>query len=244
MSRGSLAFPFFVCTFFIAFAGSLFADSLGDPFDGTSLKNPNWKWQNEPAKWDVGMTKEGWLHITGENNQNLWQSDTSARLYQEVSADDLDIETHLVMEYQNTTSLVAGLVIKGPKEDNWVTMKCWGRDANTQLQWQHKGEEVNTNVPGAGGAAGTLDMFIRIVKKSDEYIGYWKKNEGDAWNEIVPHANRSLTPPLEVGIFTGICTAGGTATMEFEYFEDLVNPFLAVASGGKLASCWAAIKSE
>jgi len=26
------------------------AESLGDPFEGNALKNPNWKWSNEPKK--------------------------------------------------------------------------------------------------------------------------------------------------------------------------------------------------
>ena len=54
------------------------APSLGDPFDGNALKNPNWKWKTadeegiEPKKWDIGKTKAGWLHVTGELNRNLW----------------------------------------------------------------------------------------------------------------------------------------------------------------------------
>ena len=31
-------------------------DSFGDPFEKGKLQNPNWKWQNEPPKWDVGET--------------------------------------------------------------------------------------------------------------------------------------------------------------------------------------------
>ena len=41
------------------------ADSLGDPFDGNALQNPNWKWKTsdeegvEPKAWDMGKTKAG-----------------------------------------------------------------------------------------------------------------------------------------------------------------------------------------
>lgn len=75
------------------------ADSLGDPFDGNTLKNPNWKWKTsneegvEPKTWDMGKAKAGWLHIKGELNRNLWPSDTTNRLYQEHEG-DFDIETH------------------------------------------------------------------------------------------------------------------------------------------------------
>ena len=54
------------------------AESLGDPFDGNALKNPNWKWKTsdvedvEPKEWDLSKTKAGWLHVTGELNRNLW----------------------------------------------------------------------------------------------------------------------------------------------------------------------------
>jgi len=112
---------------FVCFQGhALAAASLGDPFDGTKSQNTNWKWQNEPAKWDIGKTNQGWLHIDAANNQNLWDVDTVAKLYQEVSLDKFDVETHLVMDYKGTSSLVAGLVAKGPKEGNWVTLKFWG----------------------------------------------------------------------------------------------------------------------
>ena len=56
---------------------------LGDPFDGNALKNPNWKWKTsdeagiEPKDWDMGKTKAGWLHVTGELNRNLWPADTT-----------------------------------------------------------------------------------------------------------------------------------------------------------------------
>ena len=42
------------------------ADSLGDPFDGNEFQNPNWLWSNEPEKWDISKTKDGWLTIEGE----------------------------------------------------------------------------------------------------------------------------------------------------------------------------------
>lgn len=88
------------------------ADSLGDPFDGNVLKNPNWKWKTsdeegvEPKEWDMGKTKAGWLHIKGELNRNLWPADTTNRLYQEHEG-DFDIETHLLMDYEDAC-VVAG----------------------------------------------------------------------------------------------------------------------------------------
>lgn len=220
------------------------AGSLGDPFDGTGLQNAGWNWQNEPAEWDIGKTKDGWLHITAENNQNLWDVDTVAKLYHEVSDDQFDIETHLVIDYEGTGSLVAGLVAKGPSEDDWITLKFWGRGGDAILQWQSKQNEFVGNVPDSSQPAGVVEVFIRIAKDGDDYAGYWKKSKADDWIEITP-ANISLTPPLEVGIFAGNCEGAGTVLVEFEYFNDLLDPFqAAVDSSGKLATHWATIKCE
>jgi len=237
-------FSCLVCTFLVIFASSLLAQSLGDPFDGASLKNADWKWQNEPAEWDVGVTNPGWLHITAEHNQNLWDVDTVAKLYQEFPEDTFDVATHLVMDYAGTDSVVTGLVAKSPEVNNWTMAKYWGRGADAILQWQHKAEEVVGTVPGTNQPAGRVEIFLRLAKDGDEYTGYWKGNEGDDWTEITPHTSKALTPPLEVGIFAGVCTAGGTATMEFEYFDDLANPFSAVAPASKLSTCWGEMKSE
>ncbi|HGJ65905.1 TPA: hypothetical protein ENS27_11025 [bacterium] len=219
-----------------------FAGSLGDPFDGNTLKNPNWKWQNEP-NWDLGKTNNGWLHINTANNQNLWDVDTVAKLYQLVEADKIDIATHLVMDYKGTGSCVSGLVIKSPSDANWTTMKFWGRAGDAILQWQHKQAEVVGNVPGSSQPAGRVEVFIRIAKNGNEYTGYWKKNAKDDWIEITPHANKALKAPLEVGIFAGNCEGGGTMTAQFEYFEDLITPYASVDSSGKTATTWASLKA-
>ena len=104
------------------------ADSFGDPFEKGKLQNPNWKWQNEPPKWDVGKTRENFLYIDSEPNRNLWANDMSHFLYQETDTDMFDVETHFFAKW-DTSSGVNGLVVKSPKDDNWVTIKFWSRDA-------------------------------------------------------------------------------------------------------------------
>jgi len=240
-----LNFSLLICSFTLIFSGLVLADSLGDPFDGNSLANANWIWQNEPPDWDVGTTTPGWLHIPGGLNQNLWGVDTVAKLYQELSLDALDVETHLVMDYQDTSSVVSGILIKSPTDDDWTTLKFWGRGADVILQWQHKQQEVVASVPGSSQPAGRVEVFIRIAKNGDEYTGYWKMSEGDDWIEVTPRANRQLTPPLEVGIYVGIDAAAGTCIAEYEYFRDNINPFVIdVAPKDKLATCWGTIKSD
>ncbi|GIX07051.1 MAG: hypothetical protein KatS3mg115_1454 [Candidatus Poribacteria bacterium] len=107
-------------------AGIAWSQSLGDPFDGERFQNPNWEWENEPAQWDVGKTKPGWLHIVADPNRNLWQAYTTSHLYQEHSG-DFDVATHLIAEYA-ANSIVAGLVAYSP-----TTQDHQGRDG----QWGH-----------------------------------------------------------------------------------------------------------
>lgn len=236
---------FHCCWIFILFLGGYtFCASLGDPFDGNKLQNPNWKWANEPAKWDVGVTAKGYLTINAENNRNLWDVDTVAKLYQEVTSDKIDIETHLIMDYKGTGSCVAGIVMKSEKDANWTTLKFWGRAGDAILQWQHKTQEVVANVPGSSQPAGRVEVYMRVVKNGDEYIGYWKKSAGDSWIEITPHANRKLTPPLQVGIYAGNCEGGGTMVAQFEYFNDNITPFALIDSKASLISTWAYLKSH
>jgi len=225
---------------FIIIQSHAFAGSLGDPFDGNALKNAEWEWQNEP-NWDLGNTNNGWLHINASNGQNLWDVDTVSKLYQLVNTDKIDVATHLVMDYAGTASCVSGLLIKSPSDGDWTTMKFWGRAADAILQWQHKQAEVVGTVPGSNQPAGRVEVFIRIAKSGNEYTGYWKASADEEWIEVTP-ANKALTPPLEVGIFAGNCEAGGTMTAEFEYFEDMINPFAAVDSSGKCATTWASLK--
>ena len=150
------------CSFFLFFAIVILgqaADSLGDPFDGNSLRNPNWEWSNEPKKWDISKTKDGWLTIAGEHNRNLWGEDLSNRLFQKHSG-DFHIETNLIHDYKDV-STVQGIIAlsKTAKDANgrtpdWVTLKLWGRgtdNGNTAvLQYQARERE---NEPGLIGTS-------------------------------------------------------------------------------------------
>lgn len=230
----------FVCILLVAFAGSVFAASLGDPFDGTSLQNPNWQWQNEPDEWDVGTTEAGWLYFVPKINQNLWQSDTTTRLYQEMDG-DFDVETHLVVDYAGEC-MVAGLVALSQVEDNWTTLKFWGRAGDAIIQWQHKENEVVGNVPGSSQPAGRIEAYLRMAKEGGNYLGWWKTAEGDDWIEVKPDAPIDLTPPIQIGIFGGICAGSGEAIIEYEYFKDLVEPVASVEPTEKLSATWGQLK--
>ncbi|MDE0554924.1 MAG: hypothetical protein OXI24_11945, partial [Candidatus Poribacteria bacterium] len=72
-----------VCLLMLLFGGMAVAadESFGDPFEKGKLQNPNWEWQNEPPKWDVGETRADFFYIDSEPNRNLWANDMSHFLY-------------------------------------------------------------------------------------------------------------------------------------------------------------------
>ena len=197
-------------------------DGFNDTFDGTALQNPNWKWQNEPANWDIGETRDGFLHIKSETNRNLWTSDASHFLYQETDADAFDVETHFFARW-DTTSGINGLVVKSPADNNWVTIKFWSRDADAkgQIQYQTRGRGLVAD-PAWRPEFGATELFLRIRKQGDTYTGWYKTREAEPWIEIGV-ANFPLTPPLQLGIYAGVAAPTGTLTVDYAYFRSTVN---------------------
>lgn len=220
------------------------AKSLTDEFDNGTLDS-KWSWSREPGDWDENKTTPGWLYINADTNRNLWTSDSTSRLFQTIELDEFDVETHLHATW-NASSVVAGLVVKGPKEDNWVTLKFWGHgDGTAQLQYQTKGNEsgngLTGRVAGFTASGGESDVYLRLTKDGDVYTGYFKMEQGQDWTKIGP-TTFTLTPPLELGIYAGVDAASGTLEVEYEYFHDNINP-LSVTSSDKLSSTWAKIKT-
>ncbi len=211
------------------------ADTFGDSFEGTALQNPNWRWQNEPANWDVGETRDGFLHINAETHRNLWTSDASHLLYQETDADAFDVETHFFSKW-DTASGVNGLVVKSPADNDWVTIKFWSRDAGAkgQIQYQTRGRGLVAD-PAWRPEFGATELFLRLRKHGDTYTGWYKTREADPWIEIGV-ANFPLTPPLQLGIYTGVAAGTGTLTVDYDYFRStvdtgvLASPVLQVAA--------------
>ena len=195
--------------------------NFGDPFRGNALQNPNWQWRNEPGHWDVGQTRTNFLHIEGEINRDLWVSDNTHLLYQETTADAFDVETHFFAK-SNTSSGVTGLVVKSPADNNWVTLKFWSRGpANELLQYQTKQNGLARDV-WVKPTPGDTEMFFRLRKTGDTYTGWYKIHSADPWIEIGTR-HFPLTPPLQLGIYTGVATNSGTFTVDYEYFKDTLS---------------------
>ncbi len=236
-----------VCLLMLLFAGvAAAADSFGDPFEKGKLQNPNWEWQNEPPKWDIGETRDNYLYIDSEHNRNLWANDMSHFLYQETDIDMFDVETHFFAKW-DTSSGVNGLVVKSPSDDNWVTIKFWSRDAAAkgQIQYQTKQNEGGNGLTGNAGFTpefGETELFLRLAKDEDEYTSWYKTKENDEWIEIGV-TQFELTPPLWLGIYAGVAAGTGSLEVEYEYFRDNLNPF-PVEPGGKATTTWGAVKSH
>ena len=220
------------------------AKSFGDPFDGAKLQNPDWEWRNEPPNWDVGKTREGHLYIDCEPNRNLWAGDASHFLYQETETDMFDVETHFRAKW-DTTSGVNGLLVKSPGDNNWVTIKFWGRDAGPRGHIQYQTRQKGMGPPDIQwrfGDWGDIELSLRLKKEGDTYTA-WYKAEGDKdWVDI-GQADFKLTPPLQLGVYAGVAAAAGNLEVEYEYFQDNMNPFN-VEPGGKATTTWGALKTQ
>ena len=207
--------------------------NFGDPFQGNALQNPNWQWRNEPDHWDVGQTRTNFLHIEGEINRDLWASDNTHFLYQETTADAFDVETHFFAK-SNTSSGVTGLVVKSPADNNWVTLKFWSRGPTAELlQYQTKQNGLEGDI-WLKPTPGDTEMFFRLRKTGDTYTGWYKTHSADPWIEIGTR-HFPLTPPLQLGIYTGVATNSGTFTVDYEYFKDTLstNPGTTNNNGGQ-----------
>lgn len=220
------------------------ADSFGDPFEGSELLNPNWNWQNEPPTWDLSDTREGFLTIDSQPNRNVWASDDSHFLYQETDADMFDVSTHFFAKW-DANSGVNGLLVKSPADNNWVTVKFWSRDAGPRGHIQYQTRQAGLGPPDVQwrfGDWGDIQLSFRLKKDGNTYTAWYKAEGDEDWLEI-GEGNFDLTPPLQLGIYSGVAAGSGSLEVGYEYFEDHVNP-TDVEPEGKVATTWGLVKSR
>jgi beta-xylosidase-like protein len=190
-----------------------------DNFDGDGL-NSKWYWSNEPDSWDLGLTRSGWLTITGNFNSNLGCSDETSSLYQILESDtDFDVSTRLYCEWGNNSSDIAGMIVKFPSDTNWIIIKFWMHgDSTGRLEFQKKCTDIISPVPGSESLGRTRDIFLRMVKEGIDYTGYYKNNSGDDWIEIgTTEGFDSL--PIHLGIFGGVDQGNGNLLIQYDFFN-------------------------
>ena len=224
----------FIWTGFLSAAN---ATSLGDPFEGGTLQNPNWKWQAEPPTWNITDS----VFMDCQTNRNLWYYDQTHCLYQEIDTIDIDVETEFHAEWnseQGRTAAVMGIVVKSPKDDQWVTLQFWARavsDIKGFVKLQSKGKESIPILPiprhnpvlFQGLPAGTqeVDLQFRLKKVGDTYTAFYKGENAQHWRSVGSPLTLKLTPPLRVGIYGGVQSGYGKMHVAYKYFKDNLNPF-------------------
>lgn len=210
--------------------------SLGDPFENGKLQNPNWQWQNEPPAWNVTSS----LFIDCEANRNLWVTDATHLLYQEIDTETFDIETEFRAiwgphpRWGGGTALT-GLVVKSPADEEWVTLKFWARQASDikgAVMLQSKKQDIASRwIPrhnavlfqGVPAGMQAVDLQFRLEKKGNLYTAWYKTLKMDDWI-LVGKTEFNLTPPLQVGIYGGV-QVNGILQVHYEYIKDNLKPF-------------------
>ena len=242
-----ICYSVFVCVFATMttmLGTAALADTFGDQFNAGELQNPSWKWQNEPATWDIGDTSEGNLYIDSQPNRNVWASDDSHFLYQETDTDTFDVETHFRAVWE-TNSAVNGLLVKSPGDNNWVTIKFWARDPGARGHIQYQTRQAGMGPPDVQwrfGDHGDIEMSLRLKKEGDTYTAWYKAEGDEDWMDI-GQGNFVLNPPLQLGIYAGVADPAGSLEVEYEYFIDNMNPFN-VDPNGKVTTTWGAVKTR
>ena len=122
-----------------------------------------------------------------------------------------------------TESIVAGIVVRSSHDGNWVALKLLGdRVGNGRAAFQVRGEEVNPSqpgqLPGAIWAGGRADVHMRLTRHGDQYTAYYRISSTQQWSAVGPVAAR-LTPPLQVGLFTGVQVPAGRMQVDFDHFR-------------------------
>ena len=203
-----------------------------DEFDGSGQAlQPFWNVQNTFSHVQAGntgsyMLSNGNLVVEGAFYQNLWDADYTRRFYQVTDQEKFSVATSLIFDHKDVCA-VAGLIIKSPTQNEWVTMKLWGQGAvgafgnqpNTaKLEFQHRERHLLAAF-GYNPAGGNIPIALRLDRDGDTYTAWYKPEAQGEW-VFTGETTVALQGPLEVGIFTGICQdeAPGSLTVTFHNF--------------------------
>ena len=205
-----------------------------DEFNGSGQSlQPFWNVQNTFWHVQAGnegsyMLSDGNLVVEGAFYQNLWDADVTRRFYQVTDQERFSVETSLIFDHKDVCA-VAGLIIKSPTQNEWVTMKLWGQDAvgafgnlpNTaKLEFQHRERHLQ-HAFGYNPVGGNIPIALRLDRDGDTYTAWYKPDAQGEW-VYTGETTVTLQGPVEVGIFTGICqgeTEGGFLTVTVDYFR-------------------------
>ena len=227
-----------------------------DEFDGSG-QNLQSFWEVQNTFWHVQegnegsyMLSDGNLVVEGAFYQNLWDADYTRRFYQVTDQKNFSVETSLIFDHKDVCA-VAGLIIKSPTQNEWVTLKMWGQSAegafgnapNTaKLEFQHR----ERHILGAFGyirPGGKIPIALRLDRDGDNYTAWYKPDAQGEW-VFAGETTVALEGPVEVGIFSGICqdeTEGGFLTVTVDYFRattDATELAQQIQAGPKIEGPW------
>ena len=210
-----------------------------DEFDGSGQQlQPFWHvqntfWHSQPGNTGSYMLNNGNLVVEGAFYQNLWDADFTRRFYQVTDQTQFSAETSLIFDHKDV-NCIAGLVIKSPTQNEWVTLKLWaqgvegffGRSARTaELQFQRREHNIVDSVPGSTRAAGNIATTLRLNRDGDTYTAWYKPDAQGEW-VYIGKTTVALRGALEVGLFVGISQneAPGGLTVTFNNFRATTDP--------------------
>ncbi len=227
-----------------------------DEFDGSG-QNLQSFWHVQNTFWHVQdgnegsyMLSDGNLVVEGAFYQNLWDADYTRRFYQVTDQEKFSVETSLIFDHKDVCA-VAGLIIKSPTQNEWVTLKMWGQSSegafgnapNTaKLEFQHR----ERHILGAFGyirPGGKIPIALRLDRDGDNYKAWYKPDAQGEWI-FAGETTVALEGPVEVGIFSGICqdeTEGGFLTVTVDYFRattDATELAQQIQAGPKIEGPW------
>ncbi len=207
-----------------------------DAFDGEELQS-FWEVQNgDQSSYEL---KDGKLVVQGSFNQNIWRDDTTTGFYQTTDQQKFSVETSLIFDHRDLCS-EAGLIIKSPSQNEWVTLKLWGHGVDhgwimkpnsVYLQLLHRGREIVRIVPGYNPPAGNVPVALRLDRDGDNYKTWYKPDAQGEWMHVAD-TTVSLQGPVQVGIYTAICQAEapGHLTVSFDNLVINTDPMSTVVA--------------
>ena len=225
---------------FVGIVNSLSAQMLqNDEFDSSGQHLQSF-WQVQNGDKSPFELKDGHLVVEGGSNQNLWcEDDTSTAFYQVTDQDQFDVETSLVVDSVNA-STISGLVVYSAAMDDWLMLKLWGLGANNRwrppntpdnsavLQFQKRCNQQPPYVyvhPGYNPVQGTIPIAMRLKRDGNNYEVWFKPNAQGDWISV-GKTTLVLQGPLKVGVYVGMWAGAGSSSMtvSFDYFRVTQSP--------------------
>ncbi len=198
--------------------------SLTDEFSGMSLSD-RWSWTNEPigvGEWDVGSTIPGWLHMSGEGNNFLVDTNVGAHYVHENATGSFDASTYVSTSFTMNT-MGAGLLMLDD-DSNWFATVLVGTGSGTKIS-AIATEAGSSTIPAEASWAGQTNAYLRmIVNESSVMVFYC--SDGIEWLDLVTY---NFSKPLSTMVHIGLCLySGGSlsnphANFDFLRVEPLVD---------------------